>query len=162
MAYVFVDNQIGSANLLTWEATAFHPLGTQRKVYDSTYGEGQAVYVKANGTFSANDLVKFDTKNLAATVVDSDVAASIRGPVGVALATCGTTSTFGWLLIEGTNPITSGTVAANAAIFATSTAGTVDDAVVSGNKVDGVVSLQASSGGTTVCALSYPSMNGNG
>ena len=72
---------------------------------------------------------------------------------------------FGWYQISGAAVIKAGTVAANGSVYATATAGTVDDAVVSGDKVDGARFKTADgtpSAGFAYCQLARPSLNGNG
>ena len=56
-----------------------------------------------------------------------------------------------------------GAVADNALVYATATAGNVDDAVTSGSQVDGAVFRTSAAGaGTAVVFLDRPSMNGQG
>ena len=71
----------------------------------------------------------------------------------------------GWYQIAGSAVITAGTVAANGNVYVTATAGSVDDAVVAGDKVDGARFKTADgtpAAGQAIVQLDRPSLNGNG
>lgn len=134
-----------------------HPLGTRIRAVDSTYGEIEAIYLKGVASTAKGDAVTFETKTGATT----RSAASARGAVGVALSAC-VANEYGWYAISGAVPVTAGTVAASGTAYFTSTAGSLDDAVVSGDKIDGAVFQAVASGGFATIQLSNPSANGNG
>ena len=72
---------------------------------------------------------------------------------------------FGWYQISGAAVAKSGAAVANASVYVTATAGTVDDAVVATDKVDGARYKTADgtpSAGLAVLQLARPSLNGNG
>jgi hypothetical protein len=72
---------------------------------------------------------------------------------------------FGWYQISGSAVVKAGTVAANASVYVTATAGTVDDAVVATDKIDGARFKTADgtpAAGFAVVELSRPALNGNG
>lgn len=66
---------------------------------------------------------------------------------------------FGWYCVSGSVPVKSGSVAANAAAYLTSTAGQLDDAAVAGDRIDGIYFKAADSGGFATCQLSAPCLS---
>ena len=90
--------------------------------------------------------------------------AGSRGPAAVAMS-ANVTDQYGWYMIEGSAIVTCGTVSANAPLYATATAGTVDDAVVSGDMILGMVSKTANgtpAAGQLVAQIARPCMSGLG
>jgi hypothetical protein len=72
---------------------------------------------------------------------------------------------YGFYPITGTAVVKAVTIAADKPLYATATPGTVDDAVVTGDKIDGFVSKTADgtpSAGLALVQLSSPDLNGNG
>jgi len=141
--------------------TQMYALGKRIRASHATYGEGEFIYCKGVASTAIGDAVVYDNYN-GATV--RTVAAS-RGPLGIAMS-ANVASQYGWYQIQGLAVCTvAASFAADKPCFSTSTAGTLDDAVVTGDKVDGAVSQTAiatPSGSYAVIALNYPSMNGNG
>lgn len=133
------------------------PYGTMVEAVDPTLGAGTFIYAKGLSSTAAGDAVAINVS----TGVTTRTVAATRGTIGVATAAL-VANTFGWYQVRGLANVTSGTVASGAAMFSTSTPGSVDDAVVTGSKIDGMVSVAASSGGTTLCTLAFPSMSNNG
>lgn len=151
---------IGYQPITDTSTTQNHPIGTRVKAINSTYGDCEFIYLKGVASTAANDLCIFDTKTPSTT----RAVAGSRGPCGVAMS-ANVASHYGWYCIAGSINITAGTVAANGNVYVTSTAGTVDDAVVSGDKVDGARFKSADgtpAAGQAVVQLAYPSLNANG
>ena len=148
---------LGIQPIATTSTTQQHALGTIVTAADSTYGVAEFIYAKGVASTAAGDVVTIDTKGTATT---RGVAGG-RGVVGVAMS-ANVASQYGWYAISGAVPVKSGTVAAGAPAYLTSTAGQIDDAVVSGDKVDGLLTAAADSGGFATCQLSRPAANGNG
>jgi len=142
------------------DSTAQFALGTTIRAVDPTYGEGDFVYLKGVASTGAGDLVVYD--QYAGTTTRA--VAGSRGPAAIATAAT-VANTFGWYQVNGSTAVKAATVAANASVYVTATPGTVDDAVVSGDKVDGMRFKTADgtpSAGVAVVQLSRPSLNGNG
>ncbi len=115
------------------------------------------VYAKGAASTVAYDVVTFD-ENWAST----RLAANARGQVGVAQAAI-VANQFGWYMVKGNAPFAKAvTVLADKPCFACATAAAIDDAVVTGDKIDGMTTMAADSGGFAAVQLSYPVMNGNG
>lgn len=160
MPFVSIENRIGVQAIADTSTTQQHPLGTTVRAVDSTYGEGEFIYLKGAASTAVGDLVIFDT--YAATTTRS--VAGSRGPAAVAMS-ANVASQYGWYQIAGSAVVKAATVAANGNVYVTATAGTVDDAVVSGDKVDGARFKTADgtpSAGLAVVQLERPSLNGNG
>lgn len=85
-----------------------------------------------------------------------------KGPVGIAMAAT-VASTWGWYQIYGFgSALFNGAAVAGAALYSAST-GKVDDAIVSGDQIDGAI-VAATVGSAVLGAvfLSYPFMNHQG
>ncbi len=89
------------------------------------------------------------------------LVAGARGQVGVAQAAI-VANQFGWYLVKGNGPAKSVTVLADKPCFACATTAAVDDAVVTGDKIDGMTTMAADSSGFAAVQCSYPTLNANG
>ncbi len=160
MAYVVTEDKIVPQAIADTSSTKLVPLGTRIKAVDSTYGEGEFIYLAGVASTAIGDLVIFDQY---AGTTTRTVAGS-RGPAAVAMS-ANVASSYGWYQIAGAAVVKAGTVAANGNVYVTSTAGTIDDATVSGDKVDGARLKTADgtpSAGYAIVQISRPSLNGNG
>lgn len=160
MAYIITDGRIATQRIETTDTSQNWPLGTIVRAKDPTYGEGEFVYLKGVASTAVNDVVIYD--QYAGTTTRA--VAGSRGPAAVAMS-ANVANQYGWYQIGGAAVVNAGTVAAAGNVYATSTAGTVDDATVSGDKIDGARFKTADgtpSAGKAVVQLDRPSMNGNG
>lgn len=115
------------------------PYGTIITAVDPTYGSGEFIYLKgvantARGTWVTYNGDDFSTTRLAANAI---------GPVAVAMAAT-VASTEGWYQISGkaVGLALSGYLD-NALVYATATAGSVDDTVVAGDRVKNALGASA-------------------
>jgi hypothetical protein len=160
MPYTPVDNRLGLQPIESTETVQFHPVGTRCRAVDPTFGECEFIYLKGVASTAVGDLVIYDTY---AGTTTRAVAGS-RGPCAVAMS-ANVLNQFGWYQIAGAGPVNSSTVLANGNVYVTATAGTVDDAVVVGDKVDGARFKTANgtpAAGKAVVQLAFPSLNANG
>jgi len=160
MPFVSVENRAGLQAIADTSTTQQHPLGTIVRAVDSTYGEGEFIYLKGVASTVVGDLVIFDTYAGTST----RAVAGSRGPCAVAMS-ANVASQFGFYQISGAAVVKASTVAANGNVYVTATAGTVDDAVVAGDKVDGARFKTADgtpAAGQAVVQLARPSLNANG
>lgn len=158
--WVITEPMTGFQDIQTTETVQKHPLGTRVRANHATYGEGAFVYLKGLAATAVGELVIYD--NNAGTTTRA--TAGSRGPAGVAMS-ANVANQWGWYQVAGSGVIKSGAVAANANVYVTATAGTVDDAVVSGDKVDGARFKTADgtpAAGFATVQLESPSLNGNG
>lgn len=140
-------------------ATKVHALGTVAIAEDSTYGVGKFVYAKGVASTAPGDVCTIDSANgdTARAVVGG---ATSTGPCGVAMSA--NVSGYGWYMTEGSGPVSTGTVAADAPLYLSATAGALDDAAVVGSLVTGIVARSATSASFTTCQISSPSIEGLG
>lgn len=116
------------------------------------------VYLKGVANVVAGSWVSYDENGVTA-LVDTDTAATCRGPVAVAQAAVDSTSEYGWFMVKGSTSaaaISGGGAADNANVFATSTAGSVDDVPVADCQVTGAVFRSAESSGAATVQLNRP------
>jgi hypothetical protein len=160
MAYIIDTPVIGGQPIATTETTQYHPIGTIVKAKDPTYGEGEFVYLKGLASTVVGSAVIYDQYANTTTLA----VAGSRGPVAIAMS-ANVASQYGWYQIFGSAVIKAGTVAANGNVYVTATAGTVDDATVPGDKIDGARFKTADgtpSAGFAIAQINRPSLNGNG
>jgi len=163
MSYPTVDfrpigKTMGVQPINETSTTQKHPLGFKVDATDYTYGTGTFVYLKGVASTTAGDLVCYDQANgdtarAVAGGADSTGACAVAMSANVA-------SQYGWYQVFGAGPVKAATVAADTPLYLTSTAGQVDDAATS-NKIDGITSRSATSGGFATCQLDYPSITGS-
>ena len=160
MAYIIDTPVIGGQPIAVTDTTQNHPIGTIVKAKDTTYGEGEFIYLKGLASTVVGSAVIYDQYANTTTLA----VAGSRGPVAIAMS-INVASQYGWYQIGGSAVIKAGTVAANGNVYVTSTAGTVDDAVVSGDKIDGARYKTADgtpSAGFAVLQINRPALNANG
>lgn len=160
MAYTITTHLLGFQPIATTDTTQNHALGTIVAATDSTYGAGEFVYLKGVASTVVGDMVIFDQY---AGTTTRTVAGS-RGPTAVAMS-INIASQYGWYQIAGATVAKSATAAANAAVYVTATAGTIDDAVVATDKIDGARYKTADgtpSAGFAILQLDRPHASGNG
>lgn len=155
-----IVNLIGASEIGSVDTAKRHPLGTRARGNDPTYGQGEFIYLKGVASTAAGNAVIYD--NNAGTTTRT--VAGSRGPVAIALAAT-VANTYGWYQIGGTAVVTAGTVAAGGNVYVTATGGSLDDAVVAGDKIDGARFKTADgtpAAGQAVVELAFPALNGNG
>ena len=107
------------------------PYGTIVTAVDPTYGSGEFIFLKGLDTTGVGTWVTYNLDDGSTALL----AANAIGPVAVAMSAC-VTGKAGWYQISGKAV---GKVLAsyadNGLVFATATAGSVDDAVVDGDMV---------------------------
>lgn len=137
MAYTaswqFANPQIGLRPVTDHSTTQHHPLGTVRKAVEVTNsnGEGEFIYLKGIGSTVAGSFVLYSEDDYSTSLL----AANDIGQVAIAMSAC-VASEYGWYQIKGKAV---GKVLAafadNGNVYSTSTAGSVDDAIVAGDRV---------------------------
>ena len=125
---------------------------------------GQAVYVKAASEVSQYAAVAVLADNSAVMLTTTNAATSKR--VGFAQVSIASGS-YGWVQTGGVPVVKlAASCLPNVPLFTTATAGTLDDATVSGNGVGlvvGIVATATASGATAItCVAGYPHVSGAG
>jgi hypothetical protein len=121
------------------EAVQQHPAGLIIQANDPTYGAGEFMYLKGAASTTANTWVTINPDDYSTTLL----AANAIGAVGVAMSD-NVANQWGWYQISGkaVGKALTGYVD-NALVYATATAGSVDDAVVSGDRVKNAIGASA-------------------
>lgn len=131
MTFHVTDQLVGCQPIADTSTVQNHPLGTIVRAVDPTYGAGEFIYLAgvsstAVGTWVVYNADDFSTARLGANDI---------GPVAVAMS-ANLGNQYGWYQISGkaVGKALTGFVD-NANVYATGTAGSVDDAVVAGDRV---------------------------
>ena len=127
--------------------SAEYTLGTRTQ--DASGNE--YIYLKGVASTAEHSWVSFDEEYQTTLL-----AANAQGRVGIAMAAI-VADKYGWYQIygKGTGKVLTG-FADNGKVFCTSTAGSVDDADVSGDFVVGAIGRSAISSGVATMELNYP------
>ncbi len=133
MAYVITSLAAGAGSqaIADTSTTQRHPLGTIVTAYDPTYGAGEFIYLLGVASTAVGSWVTYNADDFSTTLL----VANAIGPVAVSMS-ANVASQYGWYQISGkaVGKALTGYVD-NALVWATSTAGSVDDAVVDGDMV---------------------------
>lgn len=160
MAYTIMTSLVGATPIAVSDTSARHAIGTIVEAIDPTYGMGEFIYLNGLASTVVGSVVTFDQTN----GVTKLAVANDRGPVAVAMS-INIAAQFGWYQIAGASlPVIAAAVAVNKPAYVTATAGSIDDAVVSTDKIDGFVFKVLGSGagqGTAVAQIERPALNGN-
>lgn len=115
------------------------PYGTIITATDPTYGAGEFIYLKGVASTARGSWVTYNADDFSTTLL----AANAIGEVAVAMAAT-VASTEGWYQISGkaVGKALTG-YADNGLVYATATAGSVDDAVVAGDRVKRAIGASA-------------------
>lgn len=158
MAYSIINPEIGYQPIAVTDTVQAHPLGTIVRASDPTYGAGEFIYLKGVASTAIGSWVTYSyddgtTALLAPNAID---------PVAVAMS-ANVANQYGWYQISGkaVGLALTGYVD-NALVYATSTAGSVDDAVVAGDRVKlakGASAVGTPSAGFAEFEISRPFMD---
>ena len=131
MAYSITDPVIGSQPIATTSTTKNHPLGTVVRAEDPTYGAGEFIYLAGVANTAVGSWVKYMEDGFTTSLL----AANDIGQVAVAMS-ANVASQYGWYQIKGKAVGKAlASYADNGLVYATATAGSVDDAAVAGDRV---------------------------
>lgn len=160
MAYGVSEPRVGVQEISTTSTVQQHPIGTRIKGLDPVYGDAEFIYLKGLASTAVGEMVIYDQNaNTTKRAVAGD-----RGPCAIAMS-ANVANQYGWYQISGAAIAKAGTVAAAGNVYLTATPGTVDDATVAGDKVDGArfkTTDGTPSAGFAIVMLDRPSLNGNG
>lgn len=137
-----VGQFIGSQGIHVVDTVANHKLGSIVLAQHPDYGQGEFIYLKGASSTAVHNWVVYNLDDWTTT----RLAADAIGPVAVAMAACDASTKYGWYQISGKTIGSCKTqFADDGIVFCTSTAGSVDDASVSGD----LVSLARGASATT-------------
>ena len=159
--YQIVNPIVGTQNIADTSTTQNQVLGTivQADDTDTTaYGAGMFIYLAGVASTVLGSWVTFNQDDNTTALL----AANAIGPVGIAMS-INVASQYGWYQIygKGVGKCLSG-YADNGLVYATATAGSIDDAVVSGDRVKlalGASAIDTPSTGLAEFEIQYPFMD---
>lgn len=142
MTFIIDNPRIGVPQVAAVSTSAQLPLGTIVTAHDPVYGAGEFQYVLFDAATAVGDvclLTGDDGGPWAEPAAPND-----KGAVGVALAVAAA-GNYGWLQIAGQAAVqvASGFATTSGLAYLTATAGTLDDAVVAGDRVKNITPLSA-------------------
>lgn len=132
----------------TIDTTQQVPIGTRaHDVYGNEY-----IYLKGIGSTAAGSVVTFDEAG-----VTTLIAANAIGPVAVAMAAT-VANTWGWYAVRhlGLSCACDASITDNAKVYIDGTAGRVDDTVVTGDQITGMVFRSTDTSNFATVQLFYP------
>ena len=149
MAYTIVNGRLGLQPIAVTDTVQNVPLGTIVCAEDPTLGEGQFIYLQGLASTVVGSWVTYNQSDNTTTLL----AANAIGSVGIAMS-ANVANQYGWYQITGkaVGLALAGFVD-NANVYATATAGSVDDAVVAGDRVK--IAKGASAVGTPAAGQAY-------
>lgn len=155
--FISTENRVIPQAIADTSSTALLPLGARVKAKDATYGEGEFIYLQGVASTAVGSFVTFNADDGSTALL----AANAIGPVAVAMSA--NTSGYGFYQIYGkaVGKVLAG-FADNANVYATATAGSVDDAVVAGDRVKnckGASAIDTPSTGLAEFEIHYPVMD---
>jgi hypothetical protein len=158
MAYGSNENALIGQPIAETSTTLKHRLGDRFRCTDPTYGPGSFIYLQGVASTAVGSWVTFNQDDGTTALL----AANAIGPVAVAMSAC-VASNYGWYQIYGkaVGLALAGFVD-NANVYATATPGSVDDAIVAGDRVKnakGASALGVPSGSFAEFELQYPVMD---
>lgn len=131
MAYIMQEPIAGSQPIADTSTTQKHPLGTIVTAVDPTYGGGEFIYLQGVASTVVGSWVTYNQDDNTTTLL----AANAIGPVAVSMS-INVASQYGWYQIGGKAIGKAlAAFADNGNVYATATAGSIDDAVVAGDRV---------------------------
>lgn len=159
--YKISTQLLGVQPITEISTTQRHPLGMVIQANDTAstaYGSGEFIYLKGVASTALGSWVTYNEDDYSTTLL----AANAIGQVAVAMAAT-VASTYGWYQIKGkaVGKALAGFVD-NANVYATATAGSVDDAVVAGDRVKqckGASALDTPSTGLAEFEIDRPFMD---
>jgi hypothetical protein len=132
MPYYITNAIAGTQSIAETDTVQRHALGTIVDAYDPVYGAGEFVYLAGIASTAIGSWVTFNRDDGTTALL----AANAIGPVAVAMSANDAATKFGWYQITGKAiGLCLALFADNANVYATATAGSVDDAVVAGDRV---------------------------
>jgi hypothetical protein len=157
MAFIHDENKLGLQPIATTDTVQNHPLGTIVRAVDPTYGVGEFIYLLGVASTVVGSVVTYNTDDFSTTLLVADAI----GPCAVAMS-ANVANQWGWYQLSGKAVVKCGTVADNGNVYATATAGQVDDAIVAGDRVKNAKFASANgtpSAGLAECEIARPWMD---
>lgn len=131
MAWRFSESRVIPQRVDETSTTQNLPLGTIVRAQDDNGRSGEFIYLQGIASTVAGSWVTYNQEGATALLVASAV-----GPVAVAMS-ANVASQYGWYQISGraATQASSVAIASGAVLYSTASAGSIDDAVVSGDRI---------------------------
>ena len=131
MTYRISNPLVGAQPIADTSTTQLNPLGTIVEAVDPTLGAGEFIYLQGLAATAVGSWVTYNASDNSTALLAADASA----PVATAMS-ANVASQYGWYQIGGkaVGKALAG-FADNAYVYATATAGSVDDAGASGDRV---------------------------
>jgi hypothetical protein len=157
MPYNWTDMTVGLSPVATVDDVQKFPIGTVKKAFDSSWGEGEFIYLPGVAGVVAGHVVNYDTVGAGST---TRTVAATRGPLAVAMAAV-VAATWGWFQIKGAARVSvpAGIVAGTPA-YVTAVGGQVDDTVAAGQGIDNAIFKSVDAAGLATLQIDRPSASG--
>jgi hypothetical protein len=137
--FKLVTGRIGAQPIDETSSTQLHPLGTEVYAQDASYGEGTFVYAQGVASTAVGSWVTIHEDDWSTTLL----AANDIGRTAVAMS-ANVASGYGWYQVVGKAVGKAlASYADNGLVYATATAGSIDDAVVAGDRVKKAIGASA-------------------
>lgn len=139
MAFHSIEPQVIQQAIADTSTTAKHDLGTIVRAVDPTYGVGEFIYLKGVASTAVGSWVTVHEDGFTTSLL----AANDIGRVAVAMS-ANVADQYGWYQISGKAVGKAlASYADNGLVYATATAGSIDDAVVAGDRVKKAIGASA-------------------
>ncbi len=161
MAFIITEpGMVGAQPIAETSTVQRHPLGTKVRAVDETYRHGEFVYAQGIGSTVVGSVAFLNEDTYVTSLA---AAAGGRGHLGTAMS-INVASQFGWYQVYGKGVAkVLAAFADDADCYLTSTAGSIDDADVSGDLIigmKGASAIDTPSTGLAEVELSYPTVAG--
>ena len=163
MAFYPTTSRAVPQKIADTSTTLQNPLGTVVKAYDSTFGEGEFIYLLGVANTVVGSLVIYNATTYQTTLTPN--TANYAAPVAVAMS-ANIDAQYGWYQIEGNAVIKKTAVAVNAnvPIYQSATIGRVMPTAASGKQILGARSANLASvlstTSTVTVTINRPHMQG--
>jgi len=149
MAYAPQESRIVEQAIATNSTTQKHQLGSIIRAYDSTYGEGEFIYLIGVASTTVGSVVEYSTTYQTGL---STVALTTPHPLAVAMSAC-VAGEYGWYQISGESIMVKTATVSFAANAAVGTGAGLAIAIVTGLVVNGACVAVVASAATGVVTV---------
>jgi len=149
MAFTATEPRIVPQAIATTSTTQTHPLGTVVRAVDSTYGEGEFIYLQGIGSTTVGSIVEYNNTYVTAL---STVALETPVPLAVAMS-ANVASQYGWYQISGESVMVKTATVSFAADALVGSAAGLAIAVVTGLVIQGALCAVVASAATGVTTV---------
>lgn len=164
MAYKVTESFIVEQAIADTSTTKKHHLGQIVRAYDSTYGEGEFIYLLGVASTVVGSLVYYNATTYQ-TVLEPGSSDDTGVPLAVAMS-ANVASQYGWYQISGNAVVkkVAVTVEPQVAVYVSATAGRITDVSSAGEQILGARSANlttvTSTTSTVVVTINRPSRTG--